>query len=66
MQLNQGASDTPALLEAIEQVEQNVEAKPQQVVVDAGYMSRENIVAMAEEGIELIGPVADKAGRRQR
>jgi transposase len=63
MQVNQCASDTPALLEAIEQVEQNVEAKPQQVVVDAGYTSRENIVATADKGIELIGPVADKAGQ---
>jgi transposase len=35
MQLNQCASDTPALLEGIEQVEQNLEAKLQQVVVDA-------------------------------
>ncbi len=63
MQLNQCASDTPALLEALEQVEQNVEAKPQQVVVDAGYTSRDNIVATADKGIELIGPAADKAGQ---
>jgi len=63
IQVNQCASDTPGLLEAIEQVEQNVEAKPQQVVVDAGYTSRENIVATADKGIELIGPVADKAGQ---
>jgi len=62
MQLNQCASDSPALMEAIQQVEQNVQAKPQQVVVDEGYTrSRENIVAMADKGIELIGPVADKA-----
>lgn len=62
MELNQCASDSPALLGAMEQVEQNVGAKPQQAVVDEGYtLSRENIVGMADKGIELIGPVADKA-----
>ena len=61
MELNQCASDSPALLGAMEQVEQNVGAKPQQAVVDEGYTrSRENIVGMADKGIELIGPVADK------
>jgi|SRR6266850_1422081 len=62
MQLNQCSSDSPALPEAMEQVEQNVGAKPQAAVVDEGYTrSRENIVAMADKGIELIGPVGDKA-----
>jgi transposase len=66
MQLNQCASDSPALPEAMEQVEQNVGAKPQTVVVDEGYTrSRENIVAMAEKGIELIGPVGDKAREKE-
>jgi transposase len=62
MQLNPCASDSPALLEAMEQVEQNVGAKPRQAVVDEGYTrSRENIVGMADKGIELLGPIADKA-----
>jgi len=53
--VSQSASDYPELVPAVQQVEQNLEAKPQQVVADGGFTSRENIVSMAAQGIDFIG-----------
>lgn len=53
--ISQCASDYGELVEAMQRVEQSAGKKPQQVVADGGFTSRENIVAMAEAGIEMIG-----------
>jgi transposase len=55
---SQSGSDFVHLTGAVAQVEQNLGRKPAQVVVDGGFTSRENILAMAEQGIDLIGPLA--------
>jgi len=52
----QSGSDYRQLTPAVDRLEQQVGSAPAQVVVDGGYISSRNIVAMADRGIELIGP----------
>jgi len=69
-QVSQSGSDFVHLVEAVGQVEQNLGHKPAQMVVDGGFTSRENILAMAEQGVDLIGPLArpntSSAGQQQQ
>jgi len=53
--ISQCGSDYGELVAAVQRVEQSTGQKPQQVVVDGGFTSRENVVAMAEAGIDLVG-----------
>jgi hypothetical protein len=55
---SQSPSDFVHLTGAVAQVEANLGRKPAQVVVDGGFTSRENIVGMAAQGIDLIGSLA--------
>ena len=57
--VSQSGSDYGQLIGAVAQVEQNLGRKPGQVVVDGGLTSRENIMSMAEQGIDLIGSLAE-------
>jgi transposase len=57
-QVSQSPTDTHQLIGAVAQIEQNLGAKPAQVVVDGGFTSRENILKMAEQGVDLIGSLA--------
>jgi hypothetical protein len=59
--VSQCGSDYGELVAAMETVEENVGRNPEQVVVDGGFISRENILAMEEKGIDLIGPMGDGA-----
>ncbi len=59
----QGGNDFEQLEPGIERVKQNLGKIPQQVVADGGFVSRDNIVAMKERGIEFIGPCVDEAGK---
>ena len=52
----QAGSDYQQLTPAMDRMEQQVGSAPDQVVVDGGYISSENIVAMAGRGIDLVGP----------
>ena len=61
----QAGNDFEQLESGIERVEQNLGKIPQQVVTDGGFVSRDNIVAMKERGIEFIGPCVDEAGKGQ-
>ncbi len=58
-QVSQSPSDFVHLIGAVAQVEANLGQKPAQVVVDGGFTSRENIMSMAEQGVDLIGPLAE-------
>lgn len=64
--VSQSGNDYVELSGGMARVEQNLGAKPQQVVVDGGFTCRENIMAMAAQNIDLIGswrqPVASGAG----
>lgn len=59
----QAGNDFEQLESGIDRVEQNRGQAPQEVVTDGGFVSRDNIVAMNERKIELIGPCVDEAGK---
>lgn len=53
--VSQEGTDYSELPKAIQRVEQNLHAKPQQMVVDGGFTSRGNILHTAGLGIDLYG-----------
>jgi hypothetical protein len=57
--VSQNASDYAELLPGVQQIEQNLEAKPKQVVTDGGFTCRENILSMAAQGIDFIGSLPE-------
>jgi transposase len=59
--VSQCGSDYGELVPAMEKVEENMGSYPEQVVVDGGFISRENILAMEGKKIDLIGPMGDGA-----
>lgn len=54
--VSQNSSDYGELTGAMQRVEQNLGRKPGQVVTDGGFTSRQNILEMAAQGIDFIGP----------
>lgn len=56
----QSSSDAGELEPAVKQIEQNLGQKPEQMVVDGAYPTQDAIEAMAEQGIDLIGPLAER------
>lgn len=59
----QAGNDFEQLLPTLERVQQNLADGPAQVVADGGYVSAENITAMAERQMEFIGPAEDHAAK---
>ena len=57
--VTQSGSDYGQLIGAVARVEQNLGRKPAQVVVDGGFTSRENIMAMAEQDVDMIGSLPE-------
>ena len=57
--VSQNGNDREELVGGVQRVEQNLRAKPSQLVVDGGFTSRENILAMAAQGIDLVGSWGD-------
>jgi transposase len=57
--VSQSSSDAGELEAAVERIETNLGEKPEQMVVDAAYPTQPTIEAMADEGIDLIGPVRE-------
>jgi transposase len=68
--VSQSGSDYGELVAAVDRVEANVGQEPGQVVVDGGFTSRENILAMSERKIDLIGSmgtgISQSAGQLKR
>jgi len=63
----QAGSDYQQLTPAIQRLEQSMHRAPEQMVVDGGYISSNNIKEMAERGIDLIGPESEnKAAETNR
>jgi len=56
VEVTQEGGDIGQLQPAMERLQQESGRSPQQAIVDAGYTSRDNVVAMAAKGIDLIGP----------
>jgi transposase len=57
--VTQNGNDWGNLVGAIEQVADHCGAKPAQVVVDAGFTTRSNVVALEAQGVEMIGSLRD-------
>ncbi len=53
--VTQEPNDSGQLLPAVDRVEQRLEKKPQQMVADSGYSTRENIEKMATREIDFLG-----------
>ena len=67
LHVGQAAPDYEYLVSAVAQIEDRLAQTPEQMVVDAGYTSRQNILAVSEKAIELVGPWTEGDGRaRQR
>lgn len=58
-EVSQSGSDFGHLVGAVAQVERNLGHKPAQVVVDGGFTSRENIMAMAQQGVDMMGSLPE-------
>ena len=58
--VTQDGNDAQQLQPAIKRLKQEAGQAPQQVLADSDYTNRENVVAMAESKIELIGPAKDQ------
>ncbi len=65
VEATQAGNDFDQLTPMMEKVEETLGAKPGQVLADGGYVSRSNIVELADKGIELIGPVGDAAAKAE-
>lgn len=57
--VTQDGNDWGQLAPALKRLQETLGVTPAQVVADSGYVTRNNIVATAAAGIELIGPAAD-------
>jgi len=68
--VSQCGSDYEELVVAEEKVEETTGSAPEQMVTDGGFVSRENILAMKEKGVDFIRPmgvgVAQSAGQMKR
>lgn len=57
--VTQEGVDYEQLLPAVERIAQNLGRAPEKMVVDEGYISRENVIGAAEAGVDLHGPIGD-------
>jgi transposase len=57
--VSQSSSDAGELEAAVERIESHLGEKPDQMVVDAAYPTQTTIEAMADKGIDLIGPLRE-------
>ena len=53
--VTQAANDQQQLRPALEQIQRQTGRLPEQLVVDDGYTTRENVLVAAEKGVDLIG-----------
>ncbi len=69
-EVSQCGVDDEQLVPAEERLEETMGTVPKQMVTDGGFVSRENILAMKEKGVDFLGPmgvgVAQSAGQMRR
>jgi transposase len=58
--VTQSSGDTGELEPAVKRIEENLGQKPEQMVVDAAYPTQQAIAAMAQQEIDLIGPLVER------
>jgi transposase len=64
--VTQDANDLGQLVPAVEAVQQQNGRAPGQMIVDDGYTTRENVLAAAERGVDLIGGAMEEEGEAVR
>jgi len=57
--VSHAGSDYQQLAPAVDRLERTTGDVPDQMVVDGGYISSENVLKMAERGVDLIGPESE-------
>ncbi len=57
VEVTQAGNDFEQLMPALDRLERTLGTKPEQAVVDGGYLSQKNILDTATREVELIGPV---------
>jgi transposase len=63
--LTKSSSDgSVSLVEVVNQVEDNLDRKPDQVVADGGYTNQKNIIDLADAGVDFIGSLPDREVRQ--
>lgn len=63
VEVTQAGSDYKELQPAVERMRTTFAKQPKQVVADGGFTSAENVVAMAEQQIDMIGSLGDEEAR---
>ena len=57
------ANDTQELIPALDRVQEQYGKRPERIVADGGYATRENVAAAAERDVDLVAPWKDDASR---
>jgi transposase len=65
VELTQQAGDQQQLQPALERLRERAEPPPQ-VLVDGGYVTQDNVVRAAQQGVNLIGPQLDPERQHER
>jgi len=60
--VTQAPTDAAELEPAVDQVEANLDQKPKQMVVDAGFTNQATMEAMTEKQVDLIGALPERKG----
>ncbi len=64
VEVAQAGNDFQQLIPAVERVEERFGKAPEQVLVDSGYISRENVEEAAKHQVDLVGSLADDAAKK--
>jgi transposase len=64
VETTQAGNDFQQLIPAVERVEERFGKAPGQILVDSGYISRENVEKVAQHKVDLLGSLADDAAKK--
>lgn len=64
VEVTQAGNDFKQLIPAVERVEERFGKAPGQVLVDSGYISRDNVEEIAGRKVDLLGSLADDKSKR--
>jgi transposase len=64
VETTQAGNDFGQLIPAVERVEERFGKAPGQILVDTGYISRENVEKVAQHKVDLLGSLADDAAKK--
>jgi len=64
VETTQAGNDFQQLIPALERMEESFGKAPGQMLVDSGYISRENVEQVAQHQVDLLGSLADDAAKK--